>query len=420
MGGRSFLVALLLAPASLGAAAPRPPTGPQPRWGRLANPGWNNQRIKTALFFAGQARDGSARYGGVKAVANLNLYTVHPRDGRHLNWSARPANRAFALKAMADAGLNVVTMSTWGESFLPAKVGWPAEAPMQVAPQATDELYEAAAGRRLLIMPLIESRRDWAFRDEFPRRADGRIAPGTVSQIKDLIRRHLKNPKHPEWAKRWARVYDRRGVPRYAVVIIHASSARLGPDDHKAFAAGFDLLARQVFREARVNVGFFLDVLPPLPNAPGRFKANPQETGPELRKADAVLGIQCFLPEVWWGKGAEAGRITWKRDFSRGWFNSGVPFLVDVSPGYDNHLVFPRTRLQYGFTPAWREALTRLAADYGRNGVVYNSWNGYTEGVAAVPTTEHKDCYYRWLQTLNAGGDREAGKRRRGKSRLHP
>jgi hypothetical protein len=106
--------------------------------------------------------------------------------------------------------------------------------------------------------------------------------------------------------------------------------------------------------------------------------------------------------------------------FAAGVFNSGVPFLVDVSPGYDNHLVFPRTRLQYGFTAAWREALTRLAADYGSNGVVYNSWNGYTEGVAAVPTTEHKDRYYRWLQTLNAGGDREAGKRRRGEARLRP
>ena len=34
-----------------------------PQWGRLANAGFQNQRIRTTLFFAGQARDGSVRYG---------------------------------------------------------------------------------------------------------------------------------------------------------------------------------------------------------------------------------------------------------------------------------------------------------------------------------------------------------------------
>src|SRR5438105_7145289 len=44
-------------------------------------------------------------------------------------------------------------------------------APMQVAPEATDELYEAAAEKHLLIMPLIESRGDWTFRDELDRKS---------------------------------------------------------------------------------------------------------------------------------------------------------------------------------------------------------------------------------------------------------
>src|SRR5262245_37311785 len=124
MSGRHFLIALLFVPGPLSAAAAvQPATRPKPQWGRLANPGFEDQRIRTALFLAGQARDGSIRYGGVKAAPNLDLYTVHPIDDRHLKWSASPANRAFALKAMADAGINVVTMSTWGESFLPPKVG---------------------------------------------------------------------------------------------------------------------------------------------------------------------------------------------------------------------------------------------------------------------------------------------------------
>jgi hypothetical protein len=403
MSRRRFLIACLLLPCTLAVAAgDEPAAGAAPRWGRLASAGFAGRRIQTTLFFAGQARDGSVRYGGVRASPNLDLYTVHPLDNRHLNWSVNAGNRAFALEAMARAGVNVVTMSTWGESFLPPNVGWPVSAPMQVAPEATDELYEAAAGKHLLIVPLIESRGDWAFRDEFPRWTDGRIAPGTVSQIKDLVCRHLKNPKHPEWAGRWARVYDRHSTPRYAVAIIQASSTRLGPDDHRAFAAGFDLVAQEVFRETGVKVGFFLDVLPPVPNAPGRFRAGPEATGPLLRATDAVLGIQCFLPEVWLGRCDEGERIAWKRAFARRWFRSGIPFVMDVSPGYDNHLVFPRTQLRYGFTPAWHKALTELAAEFGKEGVAFNSWNGYTEGMAAVPTREHGDEAYRWLRALNA------------------
>ncbi len=402
MGGNRYLIALLfLLPGALAAAGDEPPAGHETQRGRLANPGFAGQRIRTTLFFSGQARDGSAWYDGVRPTPNVNLYTAHPLDDRHLSWSAREENRAFAVGAMADAGVNVVTMSTWGESFLPHNVGWPVSAPMQTAPGAQDELYDAA-GERVLVMPLIESRGDWAFRDEFPRWTDGRVAPGTVSQIKDLINRHLKNTKHPEWADRWARVHDRHGVPRHAVVLLHAASTRLGPDDHQAFSAGFDLLAEEVFKETDIKVGFFLDVLPPQTNAPGRFKPSAEATGPLLRTTDAVLGIQCFIPEVWLNPCADGDRIAWKREFARRWFRSGVPFLLDVSPGYDNRLVFPRTPLRYGFTPAWRNALARLAADFDRDGVVYNSWNGYTEGMAAVPTREQKDVNYRWLQALNA------------------
>ena len=34
------------------------------------------------------------------------------------------------------------------------------------------------------------------------------------------------------------------------------------------------------------------------------------------------------------------------------------------------------------------------------SGVVFNTWNGYTEGYAAVPTLENGDADFRWMQEL--------------------
>jgi len=61
------------------------------RWGRLANPGFEGKPIRTALFFAGQAKDGSNPYGCPGAPPeNRFLYTVSPADPRNLAWSSTP------------------------------------------------------------------------------------------------------------------------------------------------------------------------------------------------------------------------------------------------------------------------------------------------------------------------------------------
>ena len=146
----------------------------------------------------------------------------------------------------------------------------------------------------------------------------------------------------------------------------------------------------------------FIDALPPGTNAPGNFKPDPEATGPFLYGTDAVLGVQCFIPEVWTGRRWDWYLLRWKHDFSRRWYDTGIPFIMDVSPGYDNHLVFPLNAFRYGHTAAWRKALTGMVADFGSNGLVYNSWNGFTEGMAAVPLREPEfgDVDYRWLQSL--------------------
>ena len=147
-----------------------------------------------------------------------------------------------------------------------------------------------------------------------------------------------------------------------------------------------------------VKVGFLIDPLPPDSNAPGVFRPNPEKSGAALLETDAILGIQAFIPEIWVsGSPDDVQLMAWKRDFARRWSATGVPFLIDISPGYDASIVFPDS-ITYGFSAEWRDTLTGMVKDFGQDGLVFNSWNGYTEGMAAVPTQEHGDVAYRWLQ----------------------
>jgi hypothetical protein len=82
-------------------------------WGRLANPGFENQPIKSTFFFTGNSRNGM-QYYDVFASSNEVLYTIHPSDSWHLSWSVDAANREYAVEAMAEAGVNVINMSYWG------------------------------------------------------------------------------------------------------------------------------------------------------------------------------------------------------------------------------------------------------------------------------------------------------------------
>ena len=401
--GLRLLHILALAIAGFAGRGELAAQAPSPLWGRLASRGVEGRALRTTLFFPGQAKDGSNPYGCPAAPPeNLSLYTVSPADSRHLQWSSTVGNREFAIESMVDARINVVSMSTWGEDFLSCEESWALWAPMQCAPRSHDELFAAAKDNPLWIMPFIESRANWTFYNEFPRWTDGRVAPGTVSQIIYLVERYLKDPRHPEWADSWAQVYDSAGRSRHAVALIHASSNRLGPDDHEAYSQGFDLVAEEVLAATGIRVGFFIDALPPDSNAPGSFKPSPALTGPSLLRTNSLLGIQCFIPEIWMtGSPDEDARIQWKRSFARSWRQTGIPFLMDVSPGYDAHIVFPGSA-RYGYTATWLEALASMVATEGCDGLAYNSWNGYTEGMAAVPlrAKDGGNLYNEWLKDL--------------------
>ena len=476
-------------------------------WGRLANPGYRDKAIKTTLFFAGRPLDGTGSanpndplFNGAGPSANAqSCYSVHPRESFNLNWvdpdnPSSDENRQHVLREMASAGLNVVSMSTWGESWLTStidctnivqledcgppcsaanranccsnadgskciprcskgfagkrtcRIGWFGAAPMQISTLAKDQLFDAARGNPLLIIPFIESRFDidWDFDDEFPCAnknefpcsSSQQLAPLLVSQIEDLINHYLKNPKHPEWANKWARVYDQKGNERYAVVIAHAASQKLDPNLHPdsdiKFAAGFDAVANKVFQDTGgVRVGFFLDPIPPSPTSnfgctavdasrlasiyQHSFKPDGATTGRELKKQESILGIHSYMPEGWvdvapepYAKVDECFRMRWKEAFSKSWFDSDIPFLQDISAGYDGSKLFKDRQpegwglTKWGYNPEWRAKLSQLVKDFGQNGIVYNAWNGYCEGLAGMETNENHRESNDWLRAVTS------------------
>jgi len=368
-------------------------------WGNLANPGFENQPIKSTFFFTGNSRNG-IQYYDVFASSNEALYTIHPSDSRHLSWSVRAANREYAVEAMVDAGVNVINMSYWG---LPDTDNWAWWAPMQTSTGSHDELFDAAAEKPILIAPYIESYAEtpnssgFIFRDDFPG-SSANPAPGFVAMCKDLINRYLVNPSNESWPDRWARVYDQTGEQRYLISIIHVSSNQNNMS-HEKFAEGFDHVARKIFTDTGIRIGFAIDVMPPGTNAPGFYRPAPQTTGPWLATQESLLGIQCFISEIWVGSSDEAQLINWKQQFISDWIQTGIPFIIDISPGYDAHIVFPGS-VQYGNNSSWRDALTKLVFLSSAQGVTFNAWNGYTEGMAGVPTQEYGDANSEWLRDI--------------------
>ncbi len=57
-----------------------------PEPGYLANPGFENEAIKSVFFFTGNWRNGVQFYDYMPSD-NRGLYTLHPTDARHLGWS---------------------------------------------------------------------------------------------------------------------------------------------------------------------------------------------------------------------------------------------------------------------------------------------------------------------------------------------
>jgi hypothetical protein len=119
--------------------------------------------------------------------------------------------------------------------------------------------------------------------------------------------------------------------------------------------------------------------------------------GTQLEKIPAVLAIQGFIPEVF-SDGDDIDRFEAKASYWSDWRSCGLPVFWDVSPGYDAHIVFPGSE-KYGNNAQWRIYIQE-SWDNGFQGMVYNTWNGYTEGYAAMSSLEYGDMISNWVPSL--------------------
>ena len=372
-------------------------------WGRLANEGYENQPVKSAYFFAGNWKNG-VRFYEFDAVPNTFLYTIHPSDPTYLGWSESEANREFAVNSLILAGFNVINMSYWGPE---GTDNWAYWAPMQTSSLSHDELFDIAADKNILIAPYIESYAatdssdGFSFMDDFPGTSIN-PAPGLVAHIEYLIDRYLINPENEAWPEKWAQIFDQDGKKRYVISIIHVASNQEEMTD-QIFAEGFDNVAEKVYDDTGILVGFTIDALPRSEsNAPGLFKPSATATGPWLFTQSSILAVSCFIPEIWTGKSDEDYLLQWKMTFSAGWINTGIPFIQDVSPGYDAHIVFPGSVI-YGNNNEWREGQSMIIDELNSESITFNTWNGFTEGFAGMPTDEYGDTTYYWICGLLGG-----------------
>ena len=451
IGKRRSILISLVACALSNALVPQAVGEQRHPWGSLANPGREGERLKTTYFFAGDWRfPDLAQFYEYRPASNHCLYTVSPVDPRHLGWSESAKNRSFALAQMRSSGVNVVTMSYWGQ---PGTDRWAFWAPMQTSTTAHDELFDAAAADDLFITPAIESGAAtrgmqqtgcagdlgpvgtsdaYVFADDFPGTSQD-PAPRLVAQIEDLVDRYLLHPQKKKWKSRWTQLHDRNGDPRYAVHIIHAASNQLcparvacAPVDDEMFAAGFRRVADKVQANTGVRIGFLIDALPEETRFAFNYTPSAPSAGVFLAREPAILGIQAFIPEVFFPVcGPDAAcddpegspeltlLIERKRAFIAAWVATGIPTVLDVSSGYDAHRVFPSSP-RYGNNQPWRDAQQEMI-DLGVIGLAFNAWNGYTEGLAAVPvcalasgppalppcpTADGADAAYRWWSNL--------------------
>lgn len=79
--------------------------------------------------------------------------------------------------------------------------------------------------------------------------------------------------------------------------------------------------------------------------------------------------------------------------------------LNDAAFAYDGHLIFADSPGSFwgdnfgGTDDRWPNWMSELK-NPGIKGIVMDTWNGYTEGYAAVPPREHGVAVYNWLADL--------------------
>jgi len=405
------LAALLL--SSLGSALA---SDLHPEWrALLASPELDGQPVKGVYFFPGELQ------------ANVRLYTTHPLNPDDEHWNSDPTGRTRVIDRMIASHVNTVVMSYWSNM--------PQWSPMFLEPtsglnpisDSVTKVLDAVQGRPLVVIPAIEVGFDpahpkiphWEFQKDFPPPGGGPVLPGLVSrigQLAELFRGRMDL---------WARLYDRKGEWRYAIQILHVCSDVPGTTDIQ-FANAFKDVAAQVQEIYHIPIGFMLDTIA---DAECAYVASPSRAGSLLEQQPSVLTVNGFVSEVFSDKVINGPRCfdpnwrncqphdnnvdnleklaDWKRRAVDDWVRTGLPVILDVSNGFDGRIVWSNNEEGTGFwgdnmnytDDRWRNWMSELKGS-GVKGITFDTWNGYTEGYAAVPSREHGQTVYNWLIDL--------------------
>ncbi|MEY4583144.1 MAG: hypothetical protein RL701_7847, partial [Pseudomonadota bacterium] len=399
-------------------AAQEPPLVAEavPLRGLLASPPFAGQPLKSVYFFPGE--------GG---AYNQALYTVHPSADADLHWNSDRATRAPVIDRMIAAHANTLVMSYWGDEMQM----W---SPMAIDETSLPGVIAAVRGKAIVVIPALESgfnpndpsQPHWRFAEDFPYvavpDAPRQLAPGLQARLRALVALFKDD------MSAWAELYDREGRPRHVVHIIDAF-ARFVPEEYgkrpsDVVAGAFEALAREFSETEGIDIGFTLDVTA---GEWGSFAFEPTSYGASFEAARAVLGIQWFMSESRSGRVLSSlpgqapidnntlnlnNLLAGKLALIDSWIATGVPVIYDVSPGFDGRYVWQD--IGSGFwgdnsdytSDAWRN-LQSEQKGRGVTGISFSTWNGYTEGYAAVPTLEHGTVIYDWLTDVFAPDPRE-------------
>jgi hypothetical protein len=235
---------------------------------------------------------------------------------------------------------------------------------------------------------------------------------------------------------KWAQIFDSSGTPRYAIQIAQATSVNLkAGEDAKYFEALNDLQLAVWRQTGGTLIGFILTPVEDDANY-SLIRSNPDRVA-DLRACISCLAVLPYVSEIsrvsqeceaeapqtlpgstppvpfrgfidcnYANDGVGIRNLArFKKDRTKLWVNSGNPYYLDLDGGYDAHLVFnPSNALPgrrwagtlWGETAylydAWRNSQSELKGHQGDGngapaGIVYNSWNGYTEVAVAVDST---------------------------------
>lgn len=397
------LIASLLLSASTASAG---------TWGLLASPGRENQPVKGIYFFPGDPR----------APQFFTLTSNNP--GRDYQWNdqgiAGQTARQLIVQEIGAVGANVIFAQYSAEysdihfvnnsslAFIDTFRASQAVNGPQIIPSLEAVFQCDAHTCPPDASPLYDPLRD--------------ITPVTAVTKKwfgDLTGLILNNGLQ----NKWAQLYDRTGTARYAIQISEAGANALPPGDDAVYASALDEIAAYVESTFYIKVGFVLT--PTEDDYRYRIvRSNPDRVA-NLTSCQSCLAIAPYYSEISRVRtfcedkapanfrgfidcnlgGDLTSLVRFKKDRTKLWINSGIPYYADLDVGYDAHLVFNSmykvetgrsVNANWGETgyifDRWRNTQSELKGPHGPgslapSGIIFNSWNGYTEAAVALDAT---------------------------------